>query len=150
MRIKKYGLWIIISLFISTTNLSHANTPIGFINKMIGHVQIIRDAKSITAQNGDAVSMNDLIKTQKTGSLGITFMDDTMISIGPDTEFIIDEYFYQPKIKKLSFVSKILKGTLHFVSGNISKIAPGSVKVNTPEGTIGLRGTRFLVKVEGD
>ncbi|MBW1851236.1 MAG: FecR domain-containing protein [Deltaproteobacteria bacterium] len=92
--------------------------------------------------------MNDLLTTGDTGAMGITFKDNTMISIGPDTEFVVDEFVYQPRQNNLSFGSKMMRGTLHFVSGTIAKLSPESVSVKTPVGTIGIRGTRFLIKIE--
>jgi hypothetical protein len=94
--------------------------------------------------------MKDVINTDDSGSVGITFKDNTMISIGPNTKYVIDEYAYQPKNNQLSFVSTVSRGTLNFVSGNLTKLAPNAVKVNTPVGTMGMRGTRFLLKVEED
>jgi len=35
-----------------------------------------------------------------------------------------------------------------FVSGSIAKLAPQAVQITTPVSTIGIRGTRFLVKIE--
>jgi hypothetical protein len=123
---------------------------IGYVKKLQGDASIVRGGMMVTVTMGLAVHLNDIIQTKNNGAVGITFKDSTMISIGPDTEFVVDEYVYKPKDKKLSFASKISRGTLHFVSGNISKLASNSVNVKTPEGTIGLRGTRFLIKVKGD
>lgn len=123
---------------------------IGYVKKLQGDVSLLRDGTLQTITMGHSVHLNDLIQTKDNGAVGITFKDSTMVSIGPDTEFVVDEYVYKPKDKKLSFGSTITRGTLHFVSGTISKLASNSVKVKTPEGTIGLRGTRFLVKVKGD
>ena len=39
-------------------------------------------------------------------------------------------------------------GCSKFVSGIISKLKPESVTIETPTATIGVRGTRFLVKVK--
>ena len=48
------------------------------------------------------------------------------------------------------FGSKLTKGTLNYVSGAIAKISPEAVAVKTPTGTIGVRGTQFVVKVDAD
>ena len=80
--------------------------------------------------------------------MGITLKDATVISLGPETEFAIDEYAYAPAKNKLKFGSRITKGSLNYVSGVIAKLKPEAVKVKTPTGTIGVRGTKFAVKVE--
>ncbi|HEX9971173.1 MAG TPA: FecR family protein [bacterium] len=128
--------------------LTQADDSIGAIKKLNGAATVVREKAEHKVNIGAPVFMKDVLKTDKTGSLGITFKDNTMISVGPNTVYTIDEYVYQPNEQKLAFVSKVSKGTLHFVSGNLAKLAPDAVKVKTPEATIGFRGTRFLIKVE--
>jgi hypothetical protein len=128
--------------------LIQADDSIGTIKKLNGTAMFLREKIEIKMKLGDPVFMKDVLKTDNTGSLGITFKDNTMISVGPNTVYTIDEYVFKPSEQKLAFVSKISKGTLHFVSGTLSKLAPEAVKVKTPEATIGFRGTRCLIKVE--
>lgn len=126
------------------------DNAIGYVRKVERPAFVVRQGMRRTADIGHSVYMNDLLTTGETGAMGVTFKDNTMISIGPDTEFVVDEFVYQPREKALSFTSRMTRGTLHFVSGTIAKLAPESVSVKTPPGTIGIRGTRFLVKIEGD
>jgi len=124
--------------------------PIGVVKNVEGTAFIVRNGSSQAAMPGHPVFLNDIFKTGTSGALGVTFNDDTRISIGPDTEYVVDEYVYQPREMALSFVSRITRGTLQYISGTIAKIAPESVSVKTPTGTIGIRGTRFLLKVEAN
>jgi hypothetical protein len=128
--------------------LMQADDSIGAIKKLNGAATFVREKKELKVKLGDPVFMKDVVKTDNTGSLGITFKDNTMISVGPNTVYTIDEYVFKPSEQKLAFVSNISKGTLHFVSGTLTKLAPDSVKVKTPEATIGFRGTRCLIKIE--
>jgi hypothetical protein len=127
---------------------AQADDAIGAIKKINGAATVVREKGELKVSLGDPVFMKDILKTDKNGSLGITFRDNTMISLGPNTVYTIDEYVFKPGEQKLAFVSKISKGTLNFVSGNLTKMAPDAVKVKTPEATIGFRGTHCLIKVE--
>ena len=69
-------------------------------------------------------------------------------TFGPDTELTVDEYLYAPSQGKLKLGSKLTKGTMNYVSGVIAKLQPDAVSVRTPTGTIGVRGTQFLLMVE--
>jgi len=80
--------------------------------------------------------------------MGVTFKDNTVMSFGPDTELTVDEYLYAPGKGQLKFSTSLLKGSLQVVSGVIAKLKPQSVTMKTPTGIIGVRGTRFLVKVK--
>lgn len=104
--------------------------------------------KEVIAEPGTPVHRGSLLRTGKQGSLGIMFQDNTRISIGPETEVTIDDYLYAPAKGELKLGASITKGTLHYVSGVIAKLRPEAVSVKTPTGTIGVRGTRFVTKVE--
>ena len=71
------------------------------------------------------------------------------MSFGPDTELSVDEYLYAPAQGKLKLGTKLAKGSMNYVSGVIAKLQPDAVSVKTPTGTIGVRGTQFVVLVEG-
>ncbi|MND08583.1 hypothetical protein D3C83_313120 [compost metagenome] len=60
----------------------------------------------------------------------------------------VDEYLYAPGKGDLRLGTSMTKGSLQMVSGVIAKLKPDAVSVKTPTGTIGVRGTHFLVKVE--
>ena len=124
-----------------------AAETIGFVKTVTGGAWLERQGVKTQVKEGDAVEMNDSLSTGADGSLGVTFKDETMISLGPDTQMTIDAYLYQPREAKLGMVTSVSKGTMQFVSGVIAKLAPETVKVNTPTGTLGVRGTRFLVVV---
>jgi hypothetical protein len=139
---------LFILLICLNAGLVQADDSIGAVKKLNGSVTVIRNNTEQKVVLGSPVFIKDVLKTDSTGSLGITFRDNTMISIGPNTVYTIDEYVFKPSEQKMAFVSKISKGTLNFVSGKLTKLAPDSVKVKTPEATIGFRGTHCLIKVE--
>jgi hypothetical protein len=100
------------------------------------------------AEIGFKIHQNDLISTGNEGAVGIIFIDDTILSLGPNTELVMDEYVFAPQKKEMSMVMRLIKGTASYLSGIIGKQSPDTVKLKTPEATIGMRGTKFLVKVD--
>ena len=52
-----------------------------------------------------------------------------------------------PAEGKLGLTARILRGTMAYVSGLIGRLAPESATFVTPVATIGVRGTRFAVRV---
>lgn len=136
------------AILVPGTGLAQEVESIGFVKKVTPEASIARAGEMVTAVAGVSVREGDRLRTGPTGAMGITMKDGTMVSIGPDTEYELTKFLFRPREKELGFVSRVLRGTLHFVSGAVSRLAPESVSVGTPEGTIGVRGTRFLVKVE--
>ncbi len=125
-------------------------THVGSIKTVKGSVSIVRGSKPVAVMPGTRVFRDDTLKTGPDGSLAMVFRDDTLLSLGHDSEIVVNEFLYSPAEGKLSIITRMLKGTAAYVSGIIGKLAPGSVRFETPVATIGLRGTRFAVRIEED
>lgn len=123
-------------------------TPIGYVKTVTGDATVTTAGKQVKAQPGTPVAQGSTLRTAAKSSLGVTFKDETVMSFGPDTELTVDEYLYAPGQGKLKMGSKLAKGSMNYVSGVIAKLNPEAVSIKTPSGTIGVRGTQFLVKVE--
>lgn len=120
---------------------------IGYIKTVQGDATVVASGRSIKAVPGTPVKATDVLKTGKVSSLGITLSDNTLLSIGPDTEFVVDEYLFNPSQDELKLGASLGKGSLNYVSGMIAKLKPSAVSVRTPTGTIGVRGTHFVALV---
>ena len=127
-----------------------ADNPVGNVKTLKGQASIIRNRSAIEAKTGAELFQNDSLKTGADGSMSVVFRDDTLISVGPNSELAINEFRFSPAEGKLSFVARLLKGTSAYVSGIIGKLSPQSVRFETPVANIGIRGTKFAVKLEGD
>lgn len=127
-----------------------AEPPIGYVKTVSGEAYVASSGNKQPAQAGTPVFQGNRLITGPKGSLGVTFRDDTVMSFGPDTELTVDDYLYAPKEGKLKLGTRLGKGTLNYVSGAIAKLKPEAVTVTTPTGTIGVRGTHFVVKVDGN
>ncbi|EIC30433.1 MULTISPECIES: FecR family protein [Methylomicrobium] len=121
---------------------------IGYVKIAHGKAFVSTRQIAVDAQPGTPIYQGSTLTTGSDGSLGITLKDNTVMSFGPDTEVSIDDYLYKPAQDRLKLAARIAKGTLHYLSGIIAKLKPEAVSINTPTGIIGVRGTRFAVKVE--
>lgn len=78
----------------------------------------------------------------------MVFKDDTLLSLGPDSSLVVDDFVFAPRQGKFSIVLRMMKGTAVYLSGLVAKLSPDSVRFLTPSASIGIRGTKFAVKVE--
>jgi hypothetical protein len=124
--------------------------PVAIVKKTSGGATVLRQGQPIPATNGLEILENDTLRTGPNGSIGIVFSDDTFLSLGPESILVIDEFVFAPKQGKFSIVLRMLKGTAAYLSGIISKVSPESVHFKTPTASIGIRGTKFVIKVEGE
>jgi len=132
---------------LATANVAIAGDTIGYVKTVSGTASIVRGGVETRVAVGAALYEDDTIKTGEESSLGVTMKDGTTLSAGPETVILLDKYAYQPKQQQLGFVARVSQGTLDFVSGMLGKLAPESVAIETPTGTIGMRGTHFVVRV---
>ena len=121
--------------------------PCGSFKNVSGEVFVIRQDNKITAESGAKIYPRDQIQSGKDGSAGLILQDDTIICLGPDSIMDMTQFIFNPSVYEYSLVTSMLRGTFLFLSGVIAKISPDNVKINTPDGTIAIRGTRFLVEV---
>jgi hypothetical protein len=121
---------------------------IGTIKALQGKVSIQLGSTIVDAQLNDKVYEGYLIDTEDNSSIGLVFIDGTQLSIGPSSQVIINRYLFSPKKKQYSFDVMIQNGSAIYSSGKLGELSPESIKVQTPEATIGVRGTKFLVEVD--
>ena len=124
--------------------------PSGSIKTVKGTAVIVRQNQTHPARVGEKIFKNDSFKTGPDGAMGMIFKDDTLLSLGPNTEVTINEFLFSPGEGKLSLVTRLIKGTVAYLSGIIAKLSPESVRFETPVGNVGIRGTKFAVMVDGD
>lgn len=145
-RMAAVALWA--GLTASAVPVLAQDAVIGYVKTAQDEASLVVDGKPVKAQPGMPVQIGNVLKTGKQGSLGVTFRDNTMMSIGPDTELVVDEYLYAPGKGELKLVATMVKGTLQYISGVIARLRPEAVTVKTPVGIIGVRGTRYVAMVE--
>jgi hypothetical protein len=113
-----------------------------------GTVTIARGRQVMPAAPDERLYAGDLLKTGANASLGVTFRDNTLLSLGPNSAVSIRDFQFSPAEGRLSLVTRIVKGTAAYLSGIIAKLSPQSVKCETPVATVGFRGTKFLVSID--
>ena len=118
----------------------------GHVKVAKGSVQIERGGQKIPATLGAMVQAGDVVVTGVDGSVGITFLDNSLLSAGPNTVLAIDRFAFDSTTHQGSFESSLQKGTLAVVSGKLAKQSPDAMKVKTPAAVLGVRGTEFLVR----
>lgn len=139
---------VIIAGILSSMSAAASEQPVGSIQTLEGTVRISRQGTEMTATNGQSIFQQDIIRTEAGSRTGIILLDDTMLSLGPGSTLELKEYLFQPKTAQFSLVVRMLKGTFVYLSGIMAKLSPDAIRLETPDATIGIRGTRLLIQVE--
>jgi hypothetical protein len=121
---------------------------IGLVKVAKGSVQIQRGVTKIPATVGTGLQTADVVITGADGSAGITFTDNSLVSVGPNSVFAIDKYRFDTTTHAGEFEGNLRQGRLAAVSGKMVKQSPDSMKIRTPSAIMGVRGTEFVVQVD--
>lgn len=130
--------------------IAWAADPVGVVRLVEGSAVIRRGDMTVPAQGGLPVLETDVLETGRDGRLGVILRDDTRIALGPDSTVRVDEFRFEPAEQRLGLLVRVVRGVAAFVSGHIARLAPESVRVETPVGIVGVRGTRFAARIESE
>jgi len=96
---------------------------------------------------GADVFIGDRVVTGASGQVEILFSDNTRLVVGPNSALLIEDYLLREDDSAGKLAVNALSGTFRFVSGRAPK---DRYVINTPTGTIGVRGTAFELYVESN
>lgn len=136
-------------LLASLSARAAGEAAIGQIKSASGEVTVLRGGVSQKVTAGDRVFQADVLATGPDGSVGITFADNSMMSLGPDSRLSLDQFVFDTTTHEGVFDSSLSSGTLAVKSGQIVKQTPEAMKVRTPGALLGVRGTEFVVRADG-
>jgi len=140
---------LLLLLLLPATGLAMEQAKtVGSVKTVTGEAYLGRNGEEIQAKPGDHLLEGDTLMTEADSTMGVIFRDDTLLSLGSKSQVTIDKFVFDPAQDNLSFMSNVTKGTAQYISGQIAKLSPDSMSVETPLSSIGIRGTRFLVKVD--
>jgi hypothetical protein len=122
---------------------------VGQVKVVKGTVHVERGGQRQPASVGLTVREGDVIVTGPGSSVGLLFLDASLLSAGPDSRLAIDRFAFDSTTNQGAFDTSLRAGTLAVVSGKIAKQAPGAMRVKTPAAILGARGTEFVVRATG-
>jgi hypothetical protein len=115
--------------------------PIGEITTAVGAVHVKHaDGSEAELTTGGEVYADDVIGTDPDGGVQIRFVDGTSFMLGGNAELTIDKLIYDPSGSG-NAMNMLVAGAFVFVTGSIAGAPGEGMTVDTPAGSIGIRGT---------
>ncbi len=123
---------------------SFSSEFIGVIGVAVGEINNQNNEKLLS---GSKIFYGDTIVVKSKSNAQILFLDETVMTVGEDTELTIDDFIYDPQTNNGNFVTNIKSGVVKTISGKISEKNPDKLEIKIPNGSLGVRGTEFLVSL---
>ena len=146
VRITKSLLFLFIAIFI-LPHLTFASERIGTVGIVIGKADVVN--RNLELKIKESIHFGDVIKTGPKTNMQILFDDQTVFTIGENTEIVINEFIYDPnqnnELNKIS--AEVFQGSLKVVTGLISKKNPENLSITLPTGVLATRGTEVQALV---
>ena len=120
---------------------------VGMVKTSKGTVSVERAGRVLPAPVGTRVEAADIVRTGKDGGVGISFDDQSRMSLGPNSVLAIDRFVFDPTTHAGNFDSTLRKGTLSAISGKLARQSPKAMTVRTRSTILAVRGTEFVVSV---
>jgi hypothetical protein len=147
MKARRLSLAAIAILAVAAPAFAQQPSPAGRVKVVSGSAFIVRAGSNVPAKVGQEIFVSDSLRTGEDGRIGVTFEDDTRLSLGPASEVRLDTFRYAPAEGSLGMAMRFLRGVAVYVSGRIAKLAPDSIRLETPSAIVGVRGTTIAVNV---
>ena len=137
-------------LFALATSISQAATSIGEVTLVIGEVSAMRpDGSSPRMKRGELIYAGDVLETSDGGHVHVRFVDGALVSVRPSSRLVIEQY-EEAAGSRVAIKFKVEKGVVRSITGKWGQANPEKFRLNTPVAAIGVKGTDFVVKVDGD
>ncbi|GHV55984.1 hypothetical protein FACS1894216_19420 [Synergistales bacterium] len=121
---------------------------IGMVFMLKGSVTAERDGKTASLTVKDRIHAKDTVITGANARIQLLLDDETAITLGENTTFEMEEFVNAGKSSRFS--TRLGKGLMRIITGEITRSNPEGFKITTPRAMIGVRGTILVVEADED
>lgn len=115
---------------------------VGNVDKVQAQVDATQAGQKRAMAIGSDVYFKDICHSGQAARLQATLKDGTQLTLGANATMVVDEFVYNPLPFTTGALSvRIAKGAFLFVGGKVEDKTGARVQIQTPVGTLGVRGT---------
>jgi hypothetical protein len=133
---------ILILVILAAPLAAHASV-VGRFTLIKGQVDLLKGGKvpGISAKLQDGVETGDVIRTKSGGKAQLSMVDDSIITLAPESQLAIADYQYNSARGERRAVLRLFRGLVHTVVNRIIKTEEPDFIMETHTATVGVRGT---------
>jgi hypothetical protein len=122
---------------------------VGRLTQVEGRVDLLKGGNlpAIPLKVGDTVAPQDVIRTKSLSKAQITFIDNTILTMSPESRITIEEYMVDTVKGKRRAVLEIFQGLAQAVVNKIFKVKEPDFVIKTQTAVMGVRGTEIGIRI---
>ena len=101
-------------------------------------------------RNPALLETGDVLRSKSLSKAQITLVDDSVITLSPQSRLAIDEFVYNASQKKRQAVIEIFQGLAHVLVNKLFKVGEPDFVVKTHTAVTGVRGTDFGIRLQAN
>jgi hypothetical protein len=148
---KQRGRWyllLIMALTLALASMAQAGV-VGHFTQVEGRVELLKGgnlpADLVKLQDG--VAPGDVIRTKSMSRAQVKFVDDTTLTIAPESRVGIEEFMYDAPKGQRQAVLQVFRGLVHTLVSRVLKNEQPDFIMKTHTGTMGVRGTSWYTQI---
>ena len=123
---------------------------VGRFTQVEGRVDLLKGGNlpAVVSKVDDPVAARDVIRTKSLSKAQITFIDNSVLTISPESRIAIEEYMVDTTKGKRQALLEIFQGTALAVVNKIFKTTDPDFVIKTHTAIMGIRGTEIGVRIQ--
>jgi len=138
-----------LALVLACTALSAQAAPVGRFLSIEGQVDLLKGGKlpAMAAKVTDPVDLKDVIRTKSRSRAQVLFVDDTTITLAPESRVAVADYFYDRDKGVRRTLVQVFQGLAHTVVKQVLQAQEPDFIMQTHTVVIGVRGTEWYTLI---
>jgi hypothetical protein len=139
--------WVALALMLICSSLAGAEV-VGRLTQLEGRVDLLKcgNLPAIPAKANDTVEPGDVIRTKSMSKAQITFIDNSTLTLSPESRIAIEEFKFDAGQEKRRAVLEIFQGLALTVVNKILKAEEPDFVIKTQTAVLGVRGTEIGIR----
>jgi hypothetical protein len=124
---------------------TRAEDAVGIVASSEGTAELGRDGTWTPIAIGASVAIGDVLRTGRPGGLRLVFDDQSVVTVGPQTEVTVAAPFFDPTRTAPRSLLRLAAGKIRALVSEVYEQPGAAYEVETPTSVIGVRGTEFVI-----
>jgi hypothetical protein len=139
-----FGFLILIVLSLVAPLATQA-AQVGRFTQLSGNVDLLKQGKipGVPARVQEGVEPGDVVRTKSKSKAQLTMVDDSVITLAPETRLAVADYTYNAASRQRRAVLRVFRGLVHTLVTRLLDVEQPNFLMETHTAGLGVRGTEW-------